>query len=404
LTEEFFPPQVGGVEFMASYLSKGLAAHQLPVQVITRQTEPASAAEEWIGAVRVRRIAPSGQIKGTGWHAIPKILGYLARLFTILIKESPHYDVVVISGMKIIPLVAVPACRLLGKKSIIRVESSFEVREPISAESLGMMRALGGTLALRALERLQRSVVDHADRVIAVSDDIGQLLRRAGHSPARIANIPNAIDLSKFCPIDAQGKDHLRSRLGIPGARTIALFAGRLSRAKGIMMLIEAWPALIAAHPGLYLVIVGSGASSFDDCEADLARYIQKNGLSDHAVMVGQSDRVHEYLQAADFFVFPSDYEGFSLGLIEGLACGLPAAVTAVGAAPQLIRDTQNGFIFPPKDKEALSRAIEACLARRDEWPAIGQRARETVAVFDLPQVVEQYVALCRSLHRPKAS
>src|SRR5260370_32233613 len=124
---------------MVSYLSHGLAELGIPSQVITRQPDSPAAAEETLGRVRVRRIRPGGLLKGLGWRALPSVLGYLCRLAFILLSEAGRYDVVIISGLKIIPLVAIPVTRLLGKRCIIRIESTFELAQPLSADSLPSM-------------------------------------------------------------------------------------------------------------------------------------------------------------------------------------------------------------------------------------------------------------------------
>jgi glycosyltransferase involved in cell wall biosynthesis len=152
---------------------------------------------------------------------------------------------------------------------------------------------------------------------------------------------------------------------------------------------------LLERHPDLYLVIVGSGKLSFDDCEAFLREFVQAQGLQNSVNFAGESERVYEYLQAADLFVFPTEYEGFSLALVEALACAMPVAVTAVGAAPDLIRHGQNGFLFPPKDKAAMLTVLNLALEQRPRWPAIGEAARDSVAPFDLKVVADRYSELC---------
>jgi glycosyltransferase involved in cell wall biosynthesis len=86
------------------------------------------------------------------------------------------------------------------------------------------------------------------------------------------------------------------------------------------MNLIRVWPALIGQFPELHLVLVGSGSESIDSCEAELQLLIHENVLESTVTLTGKVVNVHEYLQALDLFVFPSDFEGFSLAVLEALA------------------------------------------------------------------------------------
>jgi len=384
---------------IASRLSQGLAERGLDIHVFTRQTLPRCAARELVGKVQVRRINPAGSMKGAGWRAFPMMFGFISRLAIVLISEVRNYDIVVVSGMKTIPISAVPICRLLGKKCVVRVESPFEMVEPISAESLNTMHGFIGRFLSRILMAMQRTMLRQANCVVAISQDIADRLMRFERPPAHIARIGNAVELSKFKPVPMHERERLRNRLAFPPGRTIVLYVGRLSRAKGVMMLIQAWRELITAYPNAYLVMVGSGRGSWDDCEADIVEYVRNHDLSSHVALVGHSNSVHEYLQASDLFVSPSDYEGFSLTLLEALGCAIPVVTTSVGAAPEIIRDGLNGFLCLPKNKEALSAALELALGQQDRWASIGRLARESVQAFDVPEVVKQYVVLLRQLN-----
>lgn len=399
LTSEFFPPQMGGTGIITARLADGLAERGFDVQVVTRQTEPPSPDWETIRKVRVRRLLPAGLMKGVGWRAIPAMASFLARLASLLITARARYDLVFISGMKTIPLIAVPFCRLLGRKCIIRIESPFEIAEPISAESLATMGSLFGRRLSQLFMRAQRLALRRADRVIAISDEIAVRLRGLGCPEVDIVRIPNAIDLVKFTPVTAQERQLLRERLGFPGGMTIMLFVGRLSRAKGVMMLMHALPALVGRHPDLYLVLVGGGRESWDDCEDEVVAFIGAHQLHDHIALTGPSAQVHQFLQAADLFVSPSDYEGFGLTTVEALACTLPVVATRVGVAGEVIEHDINGFLCPPKDPDAFSATIELALRERQRWPQIGSLGRRSAARFDVPRVIDQYVSLCRELH-----
>jgi len=399
LTEAFFPPLVGGQELIAAHLAQGLYARGFQVQVITRQTLPASPARENIQGVEVRRINPPGMLKGKGFGAILPVLGFMARLVWILLKEAPRYDVVLVSGAKIMPLVVIPLCALLRKKCVLRVESYFELHETISTESMRTMGSRLGKFLFSLLENIRDSALRKAHAVIAISAQINEELLKRRVASDRIVPLPNGVSLRKFRPVTAAERSALRARLSLPdNGRPIVLYAGRMARAKGVPLLIEAWPTLFANHPELYLVLVGSGNRSFDDCEAQVKQRVRELGLGRDVAFFPETEAVVDYLQAADLWVFPTEYEGFSLALAEAMGCALTVLATSVGAAPQLIQPGRNGFLFPPLDTQALIDAFEAALRVRDQWSTIGAAAREAVSQYDLDLIATRYAELCRSL------
>ena len=400
ITEEF-PPETGGTGLVAARIAGEIAVQGVEVSVVTRQTRPPRAEEELYGAVHVRRLRPGGRLKGIGWRALPALIVYLARLAGLLLRRARRYDVIIVSCMKIIPLVAVPVSRALGKACIVRLESPFELIEPIAAESLGIMSRVGRVLS-SLLGAVQRSLLSRADCIIAISAEVEARLKRTACPPERILRIPNPIDVERFKPIERDRRDTLRDALGLPRERTVVLYAGRLSRAKGVLMLVASWRELLGRHPDALLVMAGSGHGSWDDCEEELKGLVRAQGLAADVRLVGATDRVHEYMQASDVYVCPSEYEGFSLAIGEALACGLPAVVSAVGAAPEIIAEGVSGFLFPPKDPAAMLAALNACLAVPERWAEIGRQARESVAPFALVRVAARYVVLCRELTRSR--
>jgi UDP-glucose:(heptosyl)LPS alpha-1,3-glucosyltransferase len=108
---------------------------------------------------------------------------------------------------------------------------------------------------------------------------------------------------------------------------------------------------------------------------------------------------VHEYLQASDVFVFPSDYEGFGLAIVEALACGLPAVITRVGVAAEHIEDYQNGILVNPKDQTGLRQAMEWLLSHKNLWPGIASNARKGISgKYGMKVVADKYLDVFRQL------
>jgi len=299
-------------------------------------------------------------------------------------------------------LVVVPVCALLRKKCIIRAESYFELHETISTESMRTMGSRKGKVLFRFLENARNRVLRKADAVIAISAQINEELLKRGVLPTRIVSLPNGVSLRKFRPVSTPERTALRARLSIPDDRVVVLYAGRLARAKGVPLLIDAWPTIFAAHPELYLVVVGSGNRSFDDCEAQVKERVARLGLERDVAFFPETHAVVDYLQATDAWVFPTEYEGFSLALAEAMGCGCTVIATTVGAAPQLIQHGRNGFLFPPLETQALIGAFEDALKVREQWPAIGAAAREAVTPYDLDLIAARYAELCRSLSEPR--
>jgi glycosyltransferase involved in cell wall biosynthesis len=278
------------------------------------------------------------------------------------------------------------------------VESPFELREPISSESLSAMSDGTGRKLMRLLARAQRAVLRRADSIIAISPEIRDLLAHQLSDQGRIVSIPNGVDLGRFKPVGLDEKLALRRKLGIDPTRKVFVNVGRITRSKGMITLLEAWPRIVRQHPNVHLVIVGRGSGYWDDCEQRVVEIIKAHELGDHVLLVGESDHAEEFFQAADVFVSASEYEGFGLTLVEALGCGRPAITTSVGVAPLLISEGVNGFLCSPKDRASLVASIEAALQHEHDWPQIGRSARASVLEFDLPRVSARYVQLCREL------
>lgn len=401
LTDGFFPPIVGGLEKHAFQLSSRWIARGLPLTVITRKMEPDSPASELYGNVPITRIPPVGILKGKGWRAVLPMLSLLLRVTCRLFANAGSYEIILVSGVRILSIPAVVLSRLLGKRCVIKSESPIELWEDVSRQSRERMRIPGVGPLLRAYRGTRNAILRRADRLVAISAEIGRQYLEIGIDPARICPIPNGVNTDLFHPVPALEKKQLRWTLGFPPEAAVFIFSGRLARTKGVMTLARVWRRLTQSRPDIHLVIVGSGKSSVDDCEEELKEYVGSNRMEAQLTLTGEVHDVHRYLQAADVFVFPTDFEGFSLALVEAMICGLPAVCTRTGAACELIRDRQTGRLIEPKDAEDLQAALEWMLERRDGWPEMGKAAHDSTAcLYSMDRVVNQYLELFASLAR----
>jgi glycosyltransferase involved in cell wall biosynthesis len=358
-----FPPVDGGQEKHLLELSQSLVAAGASVQVITRRVDRNFAPAELMGSVPVLRYSPFGEIKGVGMRAVPRLGFLLCKMLWRLVKDARNYDIVLVSGFNFMPISAILAALITRKPCVVRPESPLEVTEAVGAQSRAKMGMAENSASMRALRAMRRLAARRVDRYVAISAEIAVGLKHVGVDPARIIAIPNGISVERFTGVTPDRKAHLRATLGLPADDLLMIYTGRLAASKGLMTLIEVWQEIAADHPEAHLVVVGTGRGSFDDCEPALREFIARHALTGRVTLTGSVPNVDEYLQACDLFVFPSDYEGFSLSILEAMCVGLPMVSTRVGIAAELEDGGCFGLLVPPKDKVAFREALRSLLA-----------------------------------------
>jgi glycosyltransferase involved in cell wall biosynthesis len=196
-------------------------------------------------------------------------------------------------------------------------------------------------LARRA-PRLARRVLRHARAVIAPSHALAEDARRLGAGD--VAVIPSGVELP-----DAVGEEAEPPEV---------LYAGRLSREKGVLELLE-------AADGLNLVVAGDGPLR--------DRVPGARGF----VSPGELDKL--YGRAA-VVACPSHREGFGVACLEAMAHGRPVVASAVGGLLDLVVDGETGIHVPPRDVGALRAALERLLGDRDLRRRMGEAGRRRAA------------------------
>lgn len=390
-----FPPELGGQEAHALELAECLTVQGASVQVLTRRALPDCPREERLRGVPVVRLEPTGELKGRGWRGIVPLLRFMAATFWFLLRRPRSYDVVLVSGFNILPLVAVTACALTRTRCVVRPESPLELSEVIGKESLARMGLSQRSVFYRAIEGARRALARRVDRYAAISAEIARGLVRVGIDPQRIVAIPNGIDAARFAPVEADRRLALRARLGLPPTGRVVTYTGRLVVSKGVMMLAEIWALLAPEYPDAHLVLAGSGAGSVDACDAELAASLAAAGLGGRVTLPGNVANVEEWLQASDVFVFPSEAEGFGLSILEAMAVGLPMVTTRVGVVAELANAEQRAMVVAPHARDEFAAALRRLLDDPELCRRLGQRARSDVRQeYGMESVARRYLQL----------
>lgn len=366
-----FTPVVGGAEKQALSLSAALVQAGHSVDVLT-MAHPGAQACEKIGGVNVHRAFTFGT--GRIRTAVFAIVSALR-----LMLMSSRYDAIhthLASSHSIFPAIW---GRLNGKRVVVKLGGGFGIGElALSRESV--------------LGRLKIKLFAWAKPDFIVVNT-GQLeeLEKSGLSGSHVSFIPNGVDISLFYPPALSLKNDLRENFKMKGMAF--LFVGRFAADKLRIDIfdrfLEAWSRVNREHREMTFFLVGSGP-----LEPEYRKSIARMGLEASVRIMGSTDRVADYMQAADVFVLPSITEGLSNALLEALGCGLPVCGSRVSGIVDIIQEGTHGALFSPHDTADMERAIKSLVSD----PAIVSRMApacvETARKYAMSVTVEKTLAL----------
>ncbi|WP_438763558.1 glycosyltransferase family 4 protein [Enterococcus sp. AZ194] len=136
-------------------------------------------------------------------------------------------------------------------------------------------------------------------------------------------------------------------------------YVGRIDEEKGWDILLMAFQKLVKVIPDARLIMVGSGAQ--EESANELIYHLGLTNFVERRQMLTQNELVEVY-SSLDAFIFPSFRKGESLGLVglEAMACGVPVIGSDFGGIKTYVQPGVNGFLFEPKDSDALERTMRA--------------------------------------------
>lgn len=229
------------------------------------------------------------------------------------------------------------------------------------------------------------------DRVVAISQAIGEVLRDSGVPPGKIRVVRSAYAPE---PVKPLGREALRAELGLPREAFVIAVVAQLIRRKGHAVLLEAMPRLLREVPSLHAVFFGKGA-----LQDELERRIAEAGLGARVHLAGYREDLPELLEGLDLVVHPAFAEGLGVSLLQASANGVPIVASRAGGIPEAVRDGVNGLLVPPHDAVALGDAILALARDEPRRRSMGEAGRRLIATeFSVDAMVEGNLAVYREL------
>jgi len=144
--------------------------------------------------------------------------------------------------------------------------------------------------------------------------------------------------------------------------------------AKGVDVLIRAFPTVLDALPEAKVTLVGSGL----DFAAN-ARLVTSLGLEERVFFTGAVPNAAPYIGQADIVVLPSRREGMPIVALEAFSLGRPVIATTVGGTPTVVRDGETGWLVPPESPRALAVAMIEAGRNADEAATRGRAGEALV-------------------------
>jgi glycosyltransferase involved in cell wall biosynthesis len=231
-----------------------------------------------------------------------------------------------------------------------------------------------GRVIYRVLERI---CARRADLVLCASADLADRMRRRGAAEAEQFDVPPP---EAGQPSPAEVATAQRD-IGA-GGRPVVLAVGRLTRQKGLDVLIEAAGRWRHRDPRPRTVIVGDGPLA-------AALRAQASRAQADVLLLGQRHDVPALLAIADVVVVPSRWEARALILQEAMRSGKPIVATSVGGTPDLVSGADpkagheaSALLVPPDDPVALAAAVTAVLDDPRLAARLGLAARTASAAF----------------------
>lgn len=235
-----------------------------------------------------------------------------------------------------------------------------------------------GTEVWQPLESRVARFLKHVDSFVSPSEFTARKLAEIqGISASPITVIPHGLDPDWMTRTDASAE---AARPAVARTGPALLSVSRLSRAdregKGIDLVLQALPTVIAECPGVRYRVVGGGGDL-----PRLAEMVRKLGLSARVDLPGarRDEALKQAYSEADVFVLPTQVEGFGVVFLEAMFNRLPVVAVRASANPEVVEDGVTGLLAAPGNAKELADAIVAVVADPERRRAMGAAGRRRV-------------------------
>ena len=302
-------------------------------------------------------------LENVNYKALKNYFGIAFGLIKELLRDD--YDIIVDSFLSTEAIFSFTIAKLRRKPIIFWSEAwDWEKRK---------------TLKRKLFAPLSKFIITHSDTFLVPGTRHKKYFVSLGASPDKVFIMPNVSNIS-VKESDYGRKEKLKEELDI-GTKKVVLYIGRLRKRKGVEYLIKAFAKLRKEIGDSVLIIVGRG-----ECRDELELLVKNLNIEDSVYFKGyvEDELLPAYYLLCDVCVVPSITYGMGDPWVfivnEAMYFGKPVIATdAVGAAFDMIKDGENGYMVPEKDSDALYSAMKKILSDPELEKKMGEESRRII-------------------------
>jgi glycosyltransferase involved in cell wall biosynthesis len=343
----YYRPHVSGLTIYVERLSKALARQGHEVTVFTSQYDPALPLNQVEDGMEIRRVPVAVRVsKGVIMPRFGPLAWGMVKDTDIVHLHLPQFDA---------PGVALRG-RLFGKPVVLTYHSDLQLPP-----------GLFNRVVDRVVHSMNRAAGTLADAVVTYTHDFGQhspFLSRYLHRKLHV--IPPPVELSTASDEIVAA---FRTKHGLNGRPVIGISA-RLAAEKGIEVLLDALPSILARHPDALVLHASPDAIGEDAYVAKITPLLKKFEASYRLLGPLHGPELTAFYRNLDCLVMCSlnNTETFGLVQVEAMMCGVPAVASNLPGVRQPVQMTGMGEIAPVGDSDGLAEAILKVLDNPDEY------------------------------------
>ena len=361
---------MGGIESMIVQLCNHLDNKNYTVSFLSLSNDMAKASE--LNDYIRRDSLGYNPSKLTGRHLILNFIPAIRRLGRWLRKNNP--DIVHIHAyFSMYLLIAIAIKLYLPSSKVVK-----------TVHTSGLFYSSSKLIDHFRLWVEKRATALNNTYIVGISEQVyKQVVKCFSKTSKGIFKIYNGINPSDYYH---SPNDKLRDEL-LYDKKILVGYVARIVKGKNHLFLLDLWKEM--KDEGLTnaaLMFIGDG-----ELTERIKNDIKRMHLQNDVILIGRSSDVPKLLSICDIAVFPSDYEGFSIAMLEKMASNLPIVASDIAPFKEIIDSDKNGFTIPLADKNKWKGILKKLLQNKKLREDIGKAARLRSQDFSIQIMIENY-------------